>query len=559
MVPRRSADVSFLLMIVLTMVCLWDWDGPAPPWSPAPKVSMLLTAGVVLLIALHAFWMARRISRPLGRDPSLREHLLSGYDKWRSAHQMGQYVLYGLVLSVLGWGWSVRHLWHWSNGGSMPGLELLTLLPFLAGQVVTWIFLYDADRALHRAAHRVTDTEPFAQNWLDQRDGAPVPTENGTIAVVPQFGGRWTYVLFHLRQKLALVSIPVLLLILQKELIRLFPATWQHWQSAINGAGFVILFGVFLGMPLLIRIVLGLKPLPRGVLRDRLEAAAQRLGVRCSDILLWNTRNGMANAMVIGLAPWLRYVVFTDRLVEEFPEDEIEAVFGHEVGHVRHHHMLFYLLFLILSIGVMFLFSEFLMTTAKTTWPGLLPVEHLALPMASRNNLEMFSIVTLLVGYIFLVFGFLSRRCERQADVFGCRAVSCGDPHCEGHSEPTVLVERGKALCPTGIKTFVRALEKVAHVNGISRDRPGFLQSWQHSTIARRVAFLRSVLVDHRVEAMFQRRLALGKWGLLLGLSAAFVALWLLRWSLLQSEREQQLQPEPPRGIVATARVRGGM
>jgi STE24 endopeptidase len=521
--------VSFLLMIVLTLVCLWDWDGSAPSWSPTPKVSMLLTAGVVFLIALHAFWISRRISRPLARDPSLRERLLGSYDKWRSAHQIGQYVLYGMVLSVLGWGWSVRQLWQWNTGGSMPGVELLILLPFLAGQVLTWIFLYDADRALHRAAHRVTDTEPFAQNWLDHRDGMPVPTENGTVAVAPQFGGRWTYVLFQLRQKLALVSIPVLLLILQKELIRLFPAGWQNWQSAINGAGFVILFGVFLGMPWLIRMMLGLKPLPPGVLRDRLEAAAKRLGVRCSDILLWNTRSGMANAMVIGLVPWLRYVVFTDRLVEEFPEDEIEAVFGHEVGHVRHHHMLFYLVFLMLSIGVIALTGEILKTKVDVWWPGVLPVERLALRMASQNNLEIFSVVTLVVGYIFLVFGFLSRRCERQADVFGCRAVSCGDPHCEGHSEPTVLAERGKALCTTGIQTFVRALEKVAHVNGISRDQPGFLQSWQHSTIARRVAFLRSVLVDRRAEAMFQRRLALGKWGLLVGLSAAFVALWLLR------------------------------
>ena len=37
----------------------------------------------------------------------------------------------------------------------------------------------------------------------------------------------------------------------------------------------------------------------------------------------------------------------------------------------------------------------------------------------------------------------------RQADVFGCRAVSCGDAACAGHGEGTALAPRGGALCPS--------------------------------------------------------------------------------------------------------------
>jgi Zn-dependent protease with chaperone function len=517
-------------MVFLTLVCLCDWY-PPPPWSHAPKASLLLTAGVVLLIGMHAFWVSQRVTRPLSRDPSLRDRLLARYERGRFIHQMGQFGLYALALGVLGWGWGIRELWKWDNGQPMPGLELLRLLPFVAGQVLTWVFFYDADRAVHRASHRMLDADPFAQNW-SEAGGAASLRQAQTSSEAPPFGGRWTYVLFQLRQKLALVFIPVLLLVVQKELFRLFPATWQYWQSAINSIGFVVLLGVFLGMPWLIRLVLGLKPLPAGVLRDRLEATAGRLGFRFSDILLWNTRSGMANAMVIGLVPWLRYVVFTDRLIEEFPEDEVEAVFGHEVGHVRHHHMLFYLVFLVLSMFVLGMLGDVVVKVARDAWPETLAglsIEQLSMPADATETLSFVSIVTLVVGYIFLVFGFLSRRCERQADIFGCRTVSCDDPHCERHAEPTVFAEGGKGLCPTGIRTFVRALEKVAHVNGISPDRPGFLQSWQHSTIARRVAFLRSVLVDSRVEALFQRRLSLGKWGLLVGLGLAFVVLWKLR------------------------------
>jgi STE24 endopeptidase len=137
--------------------------------------------------------------------------------------------------------------------------------------------------------------------------------------------------------------------------------------------------------------------------------------------------------------------------------------------------------------------------------------------------------VAALLVYIFVVFGFLSRRCERQADVYGCRTVSCRDPACEGHTEETPLPSHGRGLCATGIRTFMRALEKVAVVNGISRDRPGFFQSWQHSTIARRVAFLRGMIADPDWEPAFQARLWRLKVGLMAGLVVAIVGLVVLQ------------------------------
>src|SRR5262249_43818680 len=88
----------------------------------------------------------------------------------------------------------------------------------------------------------------------------------------------------------------------------------------------------------------------------------------------------------------------------------------------------------------------------------------------------------------------------------------------------------------------IEALEKVARLNGISRDRPGWLSSWQHSTIARRVAFLQDVLADPPLERRFQRRVALVKWGLLLGLLAALAVLF---WTASRTEHNPE---EPPAG-----------
>ena len=102
-----------------------------------------------------------------------------------------------------------------------------------------------------------------------------------------------------------------------------------------------------------LRLILGAKLLPPGPIRDRLEAAARRLKFRYSDILFWDTRNGMANAMVAGPLPWVRYVFLSDRLLEAATPAEVEAVFGHEIGHVRHRHFLFYAAFMGLSVATL--------------------------------------------------------------------------------------------------------------------------------------------------------------------------------------------------------------
>ena len=111
-----------------------------------------------------------------------------------------------------------------------------------------------------------------------------------------------------------------------------------------------------------------------------------------------------------------------------------------------------------------------------------------------------------------MVFGFLSRRCERQADIFGSRAVSC--------------------------QAFIAALEKVASLNGIHRERPGWLSSWQHSTIARRVDFLEKMHADPGLERHFQRRLGWVKWGVVFGLTAVVVTVLILDpehvWAILR-------------------------
>jgi Zn-dependent protease with chaperone function len=506
--------MPFLLMVFLTLVCLPEADAwPKPDWLPSPAWSAVLTGLGVLVVGLHASLVGHRLCRGLRYGAVGRDALLRPYERGRLHNQVLLFGFFVAALVGLGWGWAV-YQFRSGDAGPLPGTELLLLAPFLAAQLLAWACFYDSERALYLASRRSCDGPGR-----------------------PDFGSRLSYVAFQARQKLALVFLPVLLLILQKELFRLIPSEWAEWQAAANYLCIGTLLIVVVTMPWMVRLLLGLRPLPPGPIRDRLQAASRRLGFRCSNLLLWNTRSGMANAMVLGVLPWVRYVVFTDRLLEDFAPEEVEAVFGHEVGHVKHHHMLYYLGFLVISVFVLGLLVNAVLPLAvvavqsglallgnvPVAWPAAL-VEMLDLN--KHKYLAFLPMVILLLSYIFVVFGFLSRRCERQADVFGCRAVSCHRPDCPGHDPEAVPGADGRGLCPTGIRIFMRALEKVASVNGISRDRPGFLQSWQHSTIARRVEFLQRILDDPAVETHFQRRVALVKW-VLFGVLGATLAVLL--------------------------------
>src|SRR5207247_3489707 len=145
--------------------------------------------------------------------------------------------------------------------------------------------------------------------------------------------------------------------------------------------------------PLFFKPLLGLRSLPSGPTRARIEAAARRLHFRFADLLVWPTHGSVVNAMIVGLVPRVRFVIFTDGILDDMPPGELDAVFGHEVGHARHGHIWFYALFLALSMTVLqaaFLFADL------------------------KPNSAMWLVF---VAYLFVVFGFLSRRCERQADV----------------------------------------------------------------------------------------------------------------------------------------------
>jgi STE24 endopeptidase len=446
--------MPFLLLLVLTLTSL-DRKRSEPLTGLGTTGSVALTCWVMVLFAAVAWMAARGWRMQLQTDPAGRSAVIRKYTRFRRWHVYTLLVTHVLLVCYGGWGWTITNLLI-PGEVVIPGIDVILMLPLLGSLSMAWAGYYPLERAIAHA---------------------------GLMPPAEPFPGRWSYVALQTRQNFLLVAPPLLLMTIQQLLFLALPGM-QGDSLLLPAIGFALLVGMFAGIPWLLRLILGLEPLPEGPLRERLLATARRLSFRLNDILVWNTRNTIVNAMVTGPMPWLRYVVLTDRLVIELTPDEVEAVFGHEVGHIKHHHLLFYFGFLMASmvamVGLWNAAAGAVGNSAVQTW--------LDLPFLGLMGM-----------YVFVVFGFLSRRCERQADIFGCRTVS--------------------------VPVFVEALEKVARLNGISRERPGWLMSWQHSTIARRVDFLKKMHDDPRLEPRFQRRVGLVKWGMVLSLAAALVAL----------------------------------
>ena len=256
--------------------------------------------------------------------------------------------------------------------------------------------------------------------------------------------------------------------------------------------------------PFFLRLAWPTHSLPPGPLRRRLERIADRVGFRFTDVLVWDTGNMMVNACVTGILPGYRYVLMTDALIESLTPLEAAAVFGHEIGHIAHRHLLYFAFFFMGSLGVLSILAAII----SRCGPGIAHFAWLTpwTPAIFSEVVQGLALLGVLGLYFWIVFGQLSRRFERQADVFGSKVVSCQLADCPPHTDldhdlsPPLVRSSEPALCPVGIRIFADALANVARSNGL--DENG--RSWRHGSIAHRIAFLEGLEQHPERERRFQ-------------------------------------------------------
>lgn len=490
-----------LLQIVLMFVVALAFYPSNEPATIDPYVCVWMTAAGLLAVGALAEISATLLTRRVWYEPSQRFDVVRRYRRVRRLHLAAVIIYYLSCLFELQWAAVIRT--HWGLGRTILLEEVAIIAPFLLAIVFSWFSFYRVERALHLAAP--------------------------SLALHP-FWRRGPYVLFHIRHEFGLVLVPIFVFTgLFQTLNLLAPSLLAHPQGqplVTLGVSLVLL----VILPWLLIRIWPTRSLPAGLLRQHLDQTAQRLQLGYTDIRLMDTNGTFANAMVAGFLPVPRYVLLSDLLVSHLTTEEIEAVFGHEMGHVKHKHLLFYLLFIILSLAALTLFAEWVLGLTPAAPAEGMFFENLARGQVSWLTLGAYAgIATLSALYVWQVFGFVSRNCERQADIFGCKAVPPPVPYfgavpvyMNGHAITVPASQAAGNLQPHGIRVFISALDKVADLNGIDRERP----SWRHGSIGERIRYLDRLIHDPAAEARFQRRWFLGKLAIVAMLSAIIGVLW---------------------------------
>jgi STE24 endopeptidase len=128
-------------------------------------------------------------------------------------------------------------------------------------------------------------------------------------------------------------ALTALVLLALVTLARRAPRTWWAWAAA--GAAGLVVAGSFL-YPVVIEPAFNrFEPLPAGQLRTDVLRLAEESGNPVAEVLVADAsrRTTSLNAYVSGFGSTRRVVLY-DTLLQEVPDDEIESIVAHELGHV---------------------------------------------------------------------------------------------------------------------------------------------------------------------------------------------------------------------------------
>jgi Zn-dependent protease with chaperone function len=205
-------------------------------------------------------------------------------------------------------------------------------------------------------------------------------------------------------------------------LIRTSP---DHWWIF----GWLIFLGLFVFFAQIAPVVLfplfyKFVPLQNEALKQRLTRLGERAGTRIRGVYEWklSEKTKKANAALTGLGRTRRIIV-ADTLLENYSEDEIEAVLAHELGHHVHGHIL------------KMIFVEAIVTlvgfwAANEVLHYAIDQQHMFEHMSDFANLPLLALVSTGLSVLLMpALNAYSRHSERQADVYCWKSVPSIAPY----------------------------------------------------------------------------------------------------------------------------------
>jgi STE24 endopeptidase len=192
---------------------------------------------------------------------------------------------------------------------------------------------------------------------------------------------------------------------------------WLTFWAAITL--FMIVMNMFyttLILPLFNKLV----PLEEGSLREAIESYSKRVGFPMTNIYVidGSKRSSKANAFFSGLGKKKKVVLY-DTLIQNHSDEELVAIFAHEVGHYKKKHIQLSLLLSIIQTGIMlYVLSLMIFNTQLSEALG-------ATSLRIHLNLIAFAILYSPISMVTGLFmNLISRKNEFEADQF---AVSTAD------------------------------------------------------------------------------------------------------------------------------------
>jgi STE24 endopeptidase len=235
----------------------------------------------------------------------------------------------------------------------------------------------------------------------------------------------------------------------------------QYW--------WLIAWAVFLGLIVLLAqlapvvlfpIFYKFEPLENEELKRRLTVLSERAGTRVRGVYRWHLseKSKKANAALTGLGT-TRRIILADTLLDNYSDDEIEAVLAHELGHHVHKHILKSILVQAgITFGGFWLANEVLRYAVER--------RHLFETMSDFANFPLLILVSTVLSFLLMpALNAYSRFNERQADRYCFESVASVEP-------------------------FISSMSKLAEQN-LAEKEPARWVEWlfhSHPAIAKRVA-----------------------------------------------------------------------
>jgi STE24 endopeptidase len=302
---------------------------------------------------------------------------------------------FALLVMLLVTGWTGR-LRDWSYLGAGQHYFLAVFLYVLMFSVIAKALNAPFDFIGFRLEHQYHLSNQKLRSWLwDECKGWLVSLVMGTIMVELIYG-----------------------------IIRIAPQRW--WIIA-----WAVFIGLFLLMAQLAPVVLmpifyKFEPLANDSLRDRLTKLGERAGTRVRGVYEWklSEKSNKANAALTGLGS-TRRIILSDTLLQNYSDDEIEAILAHELGHHVHKHILKSIFTQVaITFFAFWLINVVLRFVIAKDW---FPV--LGSRLYDFANLPLIVLVATVLGFVLMpALNAISRHHERQADRYAWENTPAIEP-----------------------------------------------------------------------------------------------------------------------------------